>query len=85
MDAPAGVTQKEGHTGLLHLPSAVLALIFIAKRIQPSFSLVNRQVELHFCMKVGYKVSCTIDLWVVPVSPVAGVCYVLTALVKPLF
>ena len=29
--APAGVTQEEGHTGSLHLPSAVLALI------QPSF------------------------------------------------
>ena len=48
MYAPAGVTQEEGHTGLLHLPSAVLALISIARRIQPSFSLVNRQVELHF-------------------------------------
>ena len=48
MYAPAGVTQEEGHTGLLHLPSAVLALISIARRIQPSFFLVNRQVELHF-------------------------------------
>ena len=48
MDAPAGVTQEEGHIGFLHLPSAVLALIFIARRIQPSFSLVNREVELHF-------------------------------------
>ena len=48
MYAPAGVTQEEGHTGLLHLPSAVLASISIARRIQPSFSLVNRQVELHF-------------------------------------
>ena len=33
VDAPAGVTQKEGHTRFLHLPSAVLALIFIARRI----------------------------------------------------
>ena len=24
VDAPAGVTQEEGHTGFLHLPSAVL-------------------------------------------------------------
>ena len=48
MYAPAGVTQEEGHTGLLHLPSAVLAVISTARRIQPSFSLVNRQVELHF-------------------------------------
>ena len=29
VDVPAGVTQEEGHTGfLIHLPSAVLALIF---------------------------------------------------------
>ena len=50
VDAPAGVTQEQGHTGLLHLPSAVLALIFIfiARRVQPSFSLVDRQVELYF-------------------------------------
>ena len=48
MYAPAGITQKEGHTGLLHLPSAVLALISIARRIQPPFPIVNRQVELHF-------------------------------------
>ena len=47
VDAPAGVTQEEGHTGflILHLPSAVLALIFIARRIQPSPSLVDREVE----------------------------------------
>ena len=48
MDAPAGATQEQGHTGLLHLLSAVLALIFIARRIQPSLSLVNREVE--FCV-----------------------------------
>ena len=41
MDASAGVTQEEGHAGFLHLPSAVLALIFNARRIQPSFSLVD--------------------------------------------
>ena len=35
VDAAAGVTQEEGHTGFLHLPSAVLALIFITRRIQP--------------------------------------------------
>ena len=36
MDARAGVTQEEGHTGfLIHLPSAALALIFLARRIQP--------------------------------------------------
>ena len=36
LDVPAGVTQEEGHTGfLIHLPSAVRALIFVARRIQP--------------------------------------------------
>ena len=48
MDAPAGVTQEEGYTGFLHLPSAVLDFIFIARRIQPSLSLVDREVE--FCV-----------------------------------
>ena len=28
VDVPAGVTQEEGHTGFLHLPSAVLAFNF---------------------------------------------------------
>ena len=37
MDVPAGVTQEEGHTGLIiHLESAVHAFIFI----------VDREVEL---------------------------------------
>ena len=45
MDVPAGVTQEEGRTGLLHLPSAVLALFFVARKIQPSLSLVDREVE----------------------------------------
>ena len=48
VDPPAGVTQEEGQTGFLHLPSAVLAFIFIAIRIQPSLSLVDREVE--FCV-----------------------------------
>ena len=30
MNAPAGVTQEEGHAGFVHLPSAVPALIFVA-------------------------------------------------------
>ena len=47
VDAPAGVTQEEGYTGFLHLSSAVLASIFIAIIIQPSVSLVDREVE--FC------------------------------------
>ena len=49
VDVPAGATQEEGHTGfLIHLPSAVLALIFLARRIQPFLSLVDREVE--FCV-----------------------------------
>ena len=49
LDVPAGVTQEEGHTGfLIHLPSAVRALIFLAIRIQPFLSLVDREVE--FCV-----------------------------------
>ena len=49
MDVPAGVTQEEGHTGfLIHLLSAVRALIFLARRIQPFISLVDCEVE--FCV-----------------------------------
>ena len=42
VDVPAGVT------GFLHLPSAVLALIFLARSIQPFLSLVDPEVE--FCV-----------------------------------
>ena len=38
VDALAEVTQEEGHTGFIHLRSAVLALIFLARRIQPPLS-----------------------------------------------
>ena len=49
LDVPAGVTQEEGHTGfLIHLLSAVRALIFLASRIQPFLALVDREVE--FCV-----------------------------------
>ena len=49
LDVPAGVTQEEGHTGfLIHLLSVVRALIFLARRIQPFLSLVDREVE--FCV-----------------------------------
>ena len=49
MDVPAGVTQEEDHTGFfIHLLSAVRALIFLARRIQPFLSLVDRKVE--FCV-----------------------------------
>ena len=43
-----GRSHRISHTGfLIHLPSAVHALIFLARRIQPSLSLVDREVE--FC------------------------------------
>ena len=49
MDVPAGVTQEEGNTGFsIHLLSAVLALIFLARRIQLFLSLVDREVQ--FCV-----------------------------------
>ena len=49
LDVPAGVTQEEGHTRfLIHLLSAVRALIFLARRIQPFLSVVDRDVE--FCV-----------------------------------
>ena len=48
-DVPAGVTQEEGRTGFLtHLLSAVRALFFLARRIQPFLSFVDREVE--FCV-----------------------------------
>ena len=55
VDLPAGVTQEEGHTEFLHLPFAVLALIFLARRIQPFFSLVDREVE--FCVLANQSFS----------------------------
>ena len=51
-DVPAGVTQEEGHTGfLIHLPSAVFVLIFLARRIQPFLSLVDREAD--FCVLIN--------------------------------
>ena len=39
---------SRGHTGfLIHLPSAVRALLYFARRIQPFFSLVDREVEFY--------------------------------------
>ena len=49
LDVPAEVTQEEGHTGfLIHLLSAVRDLVFLARRIQPFLSFVDREVE--FCV-----------------------------------
>jgi hypothetical protein len=48
-NVPAGVTQEEGPSGfLIHLPYAVRALNFLARRIQPFLSLVDCEVE--FCV-----------------------------------
>ena len=53
LDVPAGVTQEEGHTGFfIHLPSAVRVLIFLARRIHPCLSLVDREVEF-LCTCIG--------------------------------
>ena len=60
LDALAEVTQEEGHTGfLIHLLSAVRALIFIARRIQPFLSLVDREVEFYVCVCVFIKLHIT--------------------------
>ena len=49
LNVPAGVTQEERHTEFfIHLLSAVRALIFLARRIQPFLSVVDREVE--FCV-----------------------------------
>ena len=40
------IDKRKGHTGFFHLPSGVLALIFLARRIQTFLSLVDREVEL---------------------------------------
>ena len=49
LDVPARVTQEEGHTEfLIHLLSAVRASVFLARRIQPFLSHVDREVE--FCV-----------------------------------
>ena len=43
------VTQEEGHTEFfIHLLSAVRAFIFLARRIRPFVSVVDREVE--FCV-----------------------------------
>ena len=46
VDAPAEVTQEEGHKGFLYLPSAVLSSIFFARGVQPSLSLLDCEVEV---------------------------------------
>ena len=55
---PAGVTQEEGQTGLLHLPSAMLTLFFLAIRIQPFLSLVDREVEFCVLTNQPFSICC---------------------------
>ena len=57
VDVPAGATQEEGRTGFLHLPHVVLALLFIARRIQPFLSLVDREVEFLVLMNYDWYIS----------------------------
>ena len=48
LDVPVGVTEEEDHTGfLIHLPSAVHAFIFLARRIKSFLSLVDRGVKFY--------------------------------------
>ena len=56
LDVPAGVTQEEGHTGFLrHLPSAVHAFIFLARRIHRPFpSSTVRSNFVSFSTFVGH-------------------------------
>ena len=49
VDVPAGVPQEEVHTGFLYPPSAMLALIFLARRIQPFLPLVDRNKVDFLC------------------------------------
>ena len=53
VDVPAGVTQEEGLTRfLIYLSSAVLALIFLSRRLdEPFLSLVDREVEFRVLTK----------------------------------
>ena len=48
VNVPAEVTHEEYHAGFLHFHSAMPALIFLARRIQPFLSLVDGEVE--FCV-----------------------------------
>ena len=62
MNAPARVT-PEGHTGFLHLPSAVLAFVFVVRRIQSSLYLVDRKVDFVYprtnrSSLAGHRVFC---------------------------
>ena len=68
MDVPAGVTQEEGNTGFsIHLLSAVLVLIFLARRIQPFqcriISLVAWYIAKNIKHMVIYGAASGQDSW----------------------
>ena len=69
MDVPAGVTQEEGDTIFLRLLSAVLALIFIARKIQPSLSIVDIEVNFEFCVPTNKSFSICWDILFVRKNP----------------
>ena len=55
LDVPAGVTHEEDHTGFfIHLLSAVRVLIFLARRIQPFLSLVDRNFVKSFSTRWAF-------------------------------
>ena len=54
VDVTAGVTQKEVRTEFLPFPSAMLALTFFAKTIQPLLSFVDREIEFCVCVCVCF-------------------------------
>ena len=60
VDVPAG---EEGHTTgfLIHLPTAVRASIFLARRIQPFLSFLDREVE--FCVLTIQSFSTNLTCW----------------------
>lgn len=60
-----GATQEKGHERFvtLHLPSAVLASVFVAKRFQPILSLADREVECVGCTRTGHVTRCLGILW----------------------
>ena len=60
VDAPTWVTQEEGHTGFFHLSPAVLASIFIVRKIPPPLSLVDR-VEVEFCVPTNFELGYSGD------------------------
>ena len=62
VDAPDGGAQEEAHTDYFYLPSAGLAIVFLARRIQPPLSLVDREVE--FCVLTKYLFSYYIYIYI---------------------